>query len=204
MFFAIYFRRRIVGAERIPKRGALILASNHASFLDPPLIGTSVHREASYLARESLFRIPILGRIIASINALPIDREGKSARGLKAILARLSAGQAVVLFPEGTRTSDGRLLPARSGIGLAIVQSAAAVVPVKIFGSFEAFSRKMRFPKPHKITIVFGEAMDFQNEIEKAKSRGQARKQIYFTIANRIMKQIQHLQIDGCIDANHD
>lgn len=194
--FSTYFRWRIIGEEQVPKRGALIFASNHASFLDPPLIGSSVHREAFYLARESLFRVPILGRIISSINALPVDRSGKSPRGLKTILARLSEGKAVVLFPEGTRSADGSLLPARSGIGLAVVQSSAKVVPVRIFGSFQSYSRKMRFPRPKKITIVYGMPIDFSNEIKAAKSSVGAKKRHYSIIANHIMKQIEKLNYE--------
>ncbi len=98
--FLVYFRWRVVGEKRIPLTGPVILASNHASFLDPPLIGGSTPREASFLARESLFRFPVLGAFIRSINALPVDREGKSPKGLKTILDRLEQRHPDVLILE--------------------------------------------------------------------------------------------------------
>lgn len=196
--FLIYFRWRVVGANRIPKTGPVILASNHASFLDPPLIGGATPRESSFLARESLFRFPVLGAFIRSINALPVDRGGRSPKGLKAILDRLAQGKPVVLFPEGTRTSDGALLPARSGVGLAVIKSGAPVVPIRIFGSFESYSRKMWFPRPTHIAVVYGEPIDFSREIEEAKTGKKERvKAIYAEVANRIMSEIDALKPDG-------
>ncbi len=196
--FTVYFRWRVVGVERIPMDGPVVFASNHASFLDPPLIGASVPREASFLARESLFRFPLLGAVIRSINAVPVDRDGKSPRGLKAILDRLSTGMPVVLFPEGTRTRDGRLLPARSGVGLAVVKSGAPVVPIRIFGSFESYSRKMWFPRPCKISVVYGDPIDFGSLLEEAKGKDKARtKQIYSEVSDRIMNAIGELRPDG-------
>ena len=202
--FLIYFRWRVVGANRIPSTGPVILASNHASFLDPPLIGGATPREASFLARESLFRFPILGTFIRSINALPVDRGGKSPKGLKAILDRLAKGKPVVLFPEGTRTSDGALLPARSGVGLAVIKSGAPVVPIRIFGSFESYSRKMWFPRPSRIAVVYGEPIDFSREIEEAKTGKKERvKAIYAEVADRIMAEIAALSPDGTSRAVH-
>lgn len=194
--FTIYFRWRIQGADNVPASGPVILASNHASFLDPPLVGCATNREASYLARESLFDVPVLGTIIRIINALPVDREGKSPKGLKAILDRLAEGWPIVLFPEGTRTSDGSLLPARAGVGLAVIKSRAPVVPVRIIGSFEAYSREMKFPRPRKITVVFGQPMTFEDEIATVQSGDKAQvKATYAAVANRIMDAIGHLDV---------
>lgn len=196
--FLVYFRWRVVGEKRIPLTGPVILASNHASFLDPPLIGGSTPREASFLARESLFRFPVLGAFIRSINALPVDREGKSPKGLKTILDRLAKGNPVVLFPEGTRTGDGALLPARSGVGLAVVKSGAPVVPIRIFGSFESYSRKMWFPRPSRIAVVYGNPIDFDALIAESKVAKKERvKEIYSEVADRIMAEIGALKEDG-------
>ena len=194
--FTLYFRWRVHGENRIPQSGPVILASNHASFLDPPLVGSAARREASYLARESLFRVPLLGALIRSINALPVDREGKSPRGLKSILVRLAEGKPVVLFPEGTRSLDGGLLPARSGVGLAVVKSGAPVVPVRVFGSFEAYSRKMWLPRPKQISVVFGPPIRFDEMIEAARPQGKERmKAVYSEIADQIMASIASLEL---------
>src|SRR4051812_4460087 len=113
VLYATCFRWRIFNAERVPKSGPVILAGNHASYLDPPLIGSALPRDINYLARESLFRFPVVGVILRSWNCVPVDREGGGGAGLKAILNRLEKGGGIILFPEGTRTRDGRLQPAR-------------------------------------------------------------------------------------------
>src|SRR5215475_12427085 len=146
--FALYFGWRVYHDDRVPRKGPVILAANHASFLDPPLVGSGLHRDINYLARKSLFRVPLLGWILRTVNAVPVDRDGGGAAGLKAIMDRLHDGGAIILFPEGTRTLDGRLQPARSGVGLTVIKSDAPVVPVRVFGTFEAYGRHLKFPRP--------------------------------------------------------
>src|ERR1022692_2993162 len=155
--YATYFRWRVFGAENVPESGGVILASNHASFLDPPLVGSGLNRDINYLARESLFRFPGIGALLRSWNSVPVDRDGGGAAGLKAILERLPAGGGIILFPEGTRTRDGKLQPARSGIGLVVIKSQAPVVPVRVFGTFEAYGRNHTFPRPKKVAVKYGE-----------------------------------------------
>src|SRR6266571_2958269 len=159
--FVVYFRWRVYHPERVPLKGPVILAANHASFIDPPLVGSGLKREINYLARESLFRFPVAGAVLRAVNSVPVDREGGGAAGLRAILDRLLAGGGIILFPEGTRTRDGKLQPARSGIGLVVIKSTAPVVPVRVFGTYEAFGKHMRFPLPKQLTVKFGEPMDF-------------------------------------------
>src|SRR5213593_4858575 len=160
--FATYFHWRVYHPERVPREGPVILAANHASFIDPPLVGAGLRRDINYLARESLFRFPGIGALLRSWNSVPVDREGGGAKGLKAILDRLLDGGAIILFPEGTRTRDGKLQPARSGIGLTVIKSTAPVVPVRVFGTFEAFGRYMRFPRPRRIAVKYGQPMLFE------------------------------------------
>src|SRR2546422_9929319 len=110
LVFAFYFRWRFYHRERVPLRGPVTLAANHGSFIDPPLVGSGLKREINYLARESLFRFPVVGATLRAVNSVPVDRDGGGAAGLRAILDRLLAGGGVILFPEGKRTR-GRLLP---------------------------------------------------------------------------------------------
>src|SRR6185295_12626599 len=161
LLYRFYFRWRVFHPERVPLTGPVILASNHSSFLDPPLVGAGLKRGINYLARESLFRFPGIGALLRSWNSVPVDREGGGAAGLKAILDRLLAGGAIILFPEGTRTYDGKLQPARSGIGLTVIKSNAVVVPVRVFGTFEAYGRALKFPRPHSIAVKYGRPMNF-------------------------------------------
>lgn len=193
--YSTYFRWKLVGREHVPLSGSVILAGNHASFIDPPLIGCALHREINYLARESLFRFPVVGAVLRSWNAVPVDRDGGGARGLKAILDRLLKGGAIIVFPEGTRTKDGSLQPARSGIGLMVIKSTAPVIPVRVFGTYEAYGRHMKFPRPRKIGVVYGAPIDFTALRAEAKTCSKDRlKVIYQEVADRIMAEIAKLE----------
>jgi len=195
VMYATYFRWRVFGAENVPVNGGVILASNHASFLDPPLVGCGLKRDINYLARESLFRFPGIGALLRSWNAVPVDRDGGGAKGLKIILDRLLNGAGIILFPEGTRTKDGKLQPARSGIGLTVIKSQAPVVPVRVFGTFEAYGRHVKIPKPQRITVKYGKPMNFEMLRAEAKICDKARlKEIYQQVADEIMAAIAKLE----------
>jgi len=195
LVYATYFRWRVFNPERVPLAGPVILASNHASFLDPPLVGAGVKRGINYLARDTLFRFPGIGWLLRRWNSVPVDREGGGAAGLKAILDRLLAGGAIILFPEGTRTRDGKLQRARSGIGLTVIKSNATVVPVRVFGTYEAYGRHVKFPRPRKIAVKYGRPMNFEELRAEAKSCSKARlKEIYQEVADEIMTAIARLE----------
>ena len=195
LYFALYHRWEVRGAEHIPATGPVVLASNHASFLDPPLVGAAARREINYLARESLFRFPVVGNLLRNVNAVPVDREGGGAAGLRAILDRLLAGGAIILFPEGTRSADGDLQQAKSGIGLTVIKSEAPVVPVRVSGTFHALNRLQSFPRPHKVAVTFGSPLTFTAERAEAKTCLKPRlKEIYQEVADEIMAAIGELK----------
>ena len=186
----VYFRVRVEGLEHVPLQGPLILASNHVSYLDPPVIGSMVPRVVNFLARDSLFRVPGLGWFFRQLNTVPVDR-ASGAPGLKAILDRLQAGGGIIVFPEGTRSPDGRPLPAKAGIGLTVLKSAAPVVPVRMDGAFEAWGRHRIFPRPRKIVLRFGRPLTFAAERNEAAVCSKPRlKALYQEVADEIMVQI--------------
>jgi 1-acyl-sn-glycerol-3-phosphate acyltransferase len=192
--YRVYFRLRISDAAHVPPGGPVILASNHASFVDPTIVGVGVTRMCNYLARANLFRNPIFGWWLREVGVVPLDRDGGSAAGLKTILGRLRLGSAILLFPEGTRSPDGRLQPARSGIGLMVLKSGAPVVPVRVEGSFAAWGRHHLVPRPHRITVRFGQVLHFEKELEEARSCSKERlKQLYQEVSDRIMAAIAGL-----------
>jgi len=196
IIFALYFRSRAFHAERVPETGPVILASNHASFLDPFLVGASVSREINYLARDDLFRFPVIGWLLRQWQSVPVNREGGGAKGLKAILDRLLAGGAIILFPEGTRTRDRKLQPARSGIGLTVIKSPAPVVPVRVFGTYEAYNRHMRLPRPRRVEVKFGQPLLFERLRAEAKTCSKERLiRIYQEVAEEIMAAITTLDL---------
>ena len=193
--FSTYFRLRVFNAERVPQNGSVLLAANHESFLDPPLVGASLSRPINFLARDTLFRFPLVGAVLRSWNSVPVDRDGGGSTGLRQILDRLLAGGAIIVFPEGTRTRDGRLQPARSGVGLVVVKSQAPVVPVRVFGTYQAFGRHVRFPRPCRLAVKFGVPMQFDNLRAEAKACSKPRvREIYQQVADEIMREIAALQ----------
>jgi 1-acyl-sn-glycerol-3-phosphate acyltransferase len=126
---------------------------------------------------------------------VPVDRDGGTGRGLKAILDRLERGGAIILFPEGTRTLDGQLQPARAGIGLAVLHSTAPVVPVRVFGTFEAYGKRRRLPRPRRLTVKYGRPLDFAALRAGAEAASKPRvKQIYQEVADEIMSAIARLE----------
>lgn len=189
----VYFRLEARGLENVPPHGPMILASNHASYLDPPVIGCMIPRMVNFLARDSLFRWPLLGALIRRFNAVPVDRQSGAA-GLRAILDRLHAGGGILLFPEGTRSQDGQLLPAKPGLGMAVLKSSAPVVPVRVIGAFEALGRNRWFPKPSKIVVCFGAADSFVAARSEASTCSKARlKEMYQQVTDEIMARIAAL-----------
>ena len=129
------FRLKIEGEKYVPPCGAVILASNHISLLDPPVIGTATTRELNYLAKAELFDHPILRWIITGLNALPIKREGVDKDALKKMVRLLRKGEPLLLFPEGTRSKGEKLGRGRSGVGMLALKTETLVVPVHISGS---------------------------------------------------------------------
>jgi len=158
-FFDGLYDYEVAGVERVPLRGPVILASNHESYLDPPAVGAVIPRHLAYFARESLFRPP-LGMILHRLGAVPVKRDAADIRSLKRILAVLRADGGIVVFPEGTRSDGGALLPPKPGAGMLACRSGAPVVPTRIFGSAEAFGRRHRFPRvTRRIRVVYGEPL---------------------------------------------
>jgi 1-acyl-sn-glycerol-3-phosphate acyltransferase len=195
LVFRVYFRWRVFNPERVPREGPVILASNHASFIDPPLVGAGLRRGINYLAREDVFNSPVSGWILRNWNTVPVDRDGGGAAGLKAILDRLLAGGAIILFPEGTRSPDGRLRPARSGIGLTVIKSTAPVIPVRVFGTFEAYGRHLRIPRPRRVAVKYGRPMYFEALRAEARHCSRPRlKGIYQQVADELMEAIAKLE----------
>jgi len=186
-----FFSFRVLHADRVPKEGGVILASNHQSFLDPPLLGISCPREIHTLARKSLFDWPILGRIFPRINVVPLDQKRGDMGALKTFIRLANEGRATAIFPEGTRSATGELQPAQPGLGLIIAKTLVPVVPVRIFGAYEAFPRNRKIPKSHPITVVIGEPIYFTKQDLEG-----AGKDVYQKLSDRVMNKIAELSID--------
>jgi 1-acyl-sn-glycerol-3-phosphate acyltransferase len=146
--FTLGFSFRSRGDRNMPFEGPVLLLANHQSFLDPLIVGLCARRPLIYLARKTLFKNPLFAALIRSLNAVPIDQEGIGKDGIRTILEQLQLGRAVVVFPEGERTPDGRMLPLKPGIHLLIKRTQAPIVPVGIAGAFDAWPRRRAYPIP--------------------------------------------------------
>ncbi len=149
------FSFRMEGTRHIPRRGPVLLISNHQSVFDPIALGLVARRPLIYLSRKTLFHPPWFGWWIRSLGAEPVDQEGVAKEGLRAILKHLEAGAGVVVFPEGTRTETGALSPLKPGVQLLMRRARMPVVPVGIAGAFEALPYWKKVPK---LSPLFGEA----------------------------------------------
>jgi cytidylate kinase len=159
VFCRIFFKLHIAGRENVPEQGPLVLICNHQSFLDPVLCGIFVKRPLYFLARDSLFR-GLFGWLIASVNTIPVKRGTADLAAMKTIISKLKQGNAVCLFPEATRTSDGKITAFKPGFGLLCRRGGAAVVPVLIDGTFEAWPRhKKLFSSGGHIAICYGKCI---------------------------------------------
>lgn len=193
-FFGIAYAMEVHHAERARIPGGAYFASNHASFLDPPLVGTALEEPIFYLARNTLFKPPIFSWLLPRLNTVPVDRDNAELSSLRVSMQVVKEGKKMVVFPEGTRTPDGSLQPAQRGVGMLVAKTGVPVIPVRIFGSFEAFPRTSKFPKlDGKIHVVFGHPIHFSEEELTAK--GKAGQQ---AISDRVMQAIASLTVpDG-------
>jgi 1-acyl-sn-glycerol-3-phosphate acyltransferase len=190
VLFDMFFRGEVVGADNLPARGGFLLAANHASFLDPPIIGCHISRQIAYFARKTLWRRGIASWWLDSVGTIPVDRDGgQDVSAIKRVLKALKEERGLILFPEGTRTRDGQLQPAKAGVGFIAVKTQVPVIPVRIFGSYEAFGkgRGLRLGTP--VTVVFGRPM--QPSAYDEPKAGKERSQI---ASERIMAEIANLQ----------
>jgi len=188
--FVCFFSYRVVGKEKLVTEGPVLIASNHESFLDPPLVGVGYDKAVYMLARKTLFR-GLGAWLYPKLNAIPIDQERPDMTSLKKIIKLLRQGNQVVIFPEGARTLDGELQSAEAGTGLIVAKSKVVVQPVRIFGARDALPRgssKMRFVP---ITLVVGDPITFTPEELKAKGRDE-----YQKISDRIMKEISKIELE--------
>lgn len=185
------FDYRVVGQERLDIPGGALIACNHASFLDPPFVGLAFDEPLHYFARHTLFSHPIAGWLLKRWQAIPINRDKPDAGSLKSTIRLLRAGGKVLVFPEGTRTPDGTLQPAEAGVGLFIAKGQVPVLPVRIFGTHDAYSRNHKVLHPASVTVAIGEL--WFPDTQAAATQG---RDLYQSLADEVMERIERIQID--------
>lgn len=189
-FTSRYFGIRSQGTQNIPETGPFVILANHASNLDPYMIGyTSEYREVGFMAKEELFRNPIFGWIIRNCGAFPVKRGKQDAEAIQRFHDFLGFGKPLCLYPEGTRTLDGELQPARKGVGLLLYNAKVPAIPAYIDGTFKSFPKGTFFPKPGKVTVSYGPPIPLEDLYQLPPEKA-----TYQLICERVMNQIAALK----------
>ncbi|MBN9653093.1 1-acyl-sn-glycerol-3-phosphate acyltransferase [Halobacillus sp. GSS1] len=170
------YRIKIVGKKNIPAEGPVIICSNHISNMDPPVVGITSSRNIYFLAKEELFKNPVIGGILKKVHAFPIKRGMRDRNALRKGLDILKEGHALGLFPEGTRQKNGEIGKGLAGAGFFALRSEAAIVPCAIIGPYKRFKR---------LKVVYGEPIDM-TEYREQKASAQV-------VTDRIMEEIRQL-----------
>jgi 1-acyl-sn-glycerol-3-phosphate acyltransferase len=169
--FAVWLRYRARGVEKIPTVGGGLLLTNHQSFLDPLLVGLPLRRPVSFLARDTLFKIPVIGWILRHTYVMPLSRETGGAAGIRETLRRIDQGFLVGIFPEGTRSVDGSLGTFKPGFAALVRRTNLPIYPVGIAGAYRALGKGSLFLKPRRVCVVFGDPFAAET-IAELKQRG--------------------------------
>ena len=187
-FAEVFSTLEVEGWENVPA-GACLFASNHQSMLDPPLIGSSLPREISFIARRSLFDNAVFGFVIRACHSIPVDRGEADIGAIRAALAALKAGEGLLIFPEGTRSQDGVIAAPKAGAGLLACKSGVPVVPIRIRGARDVLPRGAHFPVGSaRIRVRFGKAMT-PAEYDPGEGRGDRS----LEASRRILERIESL-----------
>ncbi|HSX37237.1 MAG TPA: (d)CMP kinase [Chlamydiales bacterium] len=188
-FFKVCFGLKIYGLNHF-RPGAGIIVANHASNYDPPVLSISCPEEVHFLAKESLFNIPLLGRIIRLLNAHPVSRSVTDASTFRSLIVLLQAGKKVILFPEGGRSQDGRMQPLQRGLAFLVQKGGCPIFPAYIRGTYEAWPIQRKFPKLFgKISVAFGPP------IEWSEFEGLNKKEAEQKLNERTMQALNDLQL---------
>ena len=188
-YFSTLYEYTQSGLENIPRQGPIILAANHVSFYDPPVIGACIARPINYFARATLFR-GIFGTGLEQIGTIPVAPENADVKSLKAIFKALKLGGAVAIYPEGTRSPDGQLMAPKPGAGMIACKSGATVIPTRIFGTYEIYGRHQLLPKVGgRIHVAYDRPMT-NEEVDP----GKAHPERYLEASRRIMQRIACLE----------
>ena len=184
------FRGDITGTKNLPMESGYILASNHVSHLDPPIVGAFLTRQVSFFARKSLWKPGFASWWLNRVGTIPVDRDGGAdITAIKRVIQTLQSGKVIILFPEGTRSPNGQLQEPKGGVGMIACKTRMPVVPARIFGSYEAFGRGGALRLGSPIDVTYGRPLlpDEYDRPEDGRER-------YQKTAERIMAAIAALE----------
>ncbi len=186
----LFYGHRVYGKKNIPKEGGGIVASNHSSYIDPPLIGISYPGEVHFLARATLFNRPFFAWLIGQLNTHPVAKGKENVSTFKLAVELIMSGKKIVLFPEGTRSEDGELKAGQLGVGMLVMRTKCFVIPAYVHGSYEIWGKHRKLPKltGQKTAVVFGSPLHFSEEGVQDKKEWQQH------CTDQIMEAIKNLR----------
>jgi len=161
----IHFRIRVSGGEHLPRRGGFIVAANHASLLDPPIVGAQLPRQVAAFARKSLWKGGIASWWLTIVGVIPVDRDGGSdVRAIRRVLQALKQEKGIILFPEGTRSRTGEMGTFKAGLGMLVAATQVPVVPCFLRGTYAAWPSERKWPRRGaKISLHIGLPLRFDD-----------------------------------------
>ena len=185
-WFGLILRTRVIGAENIPESGAFILAANHVSNWDPPLLGTFINREICYMGKKELFKNSVMAWICRSLHVFPVKRGAADKTAIKTAVKILKDGKCFGIFPEGTRSKTGKLGKAESGVSLIAAITKAPIIPAAIVNTEKIFSSEVKFPR---LAVVYGMPLKFTGSTKDRNALD--------SFAQSIMNEIAKLKADA-------
>jgi 1-acyl-sn-glycerol-3-phosphate acyltransferase len=178
-YFRLFYRWHIIGRENIPADGSLLVVSNHISLLDPPLVGSGMTRQLTFMTKAELFKIPILSWVLRNVGAFPVKRGTGDREALRLALKLLEEDRALLMFPEGTRSKSGEMEKGQSGAAFFALRSKATILPAAVIGTYKLFS---------KVTLVYGRPLDLTQYREQHRN-----KETMGLVTQEIMSAIENL-----------
>ena len=158
IWYGIFLRTKVIGAENIPQTGAFILAANHMANWDPPFLGTFINREVNYMGKEELFKNPVMAAICRGLHVFPVKRGAADKAAIKTAVKILKNGDCLGIFPEGTRSKTGRIGKAEPGVSLIAAMTKVPIIPAAIVNTNKIFSAEVKFPR---LAVIYGKPMKF-------------------------------------------
>jgi 1-acyl-sn-glycerol-3-phosphate acyltransferase len=160
VFASVVFDLKVYGIRNIPRTGGVLIVSNHQSLLDPPLLGARMPRPMSYMAKSELFKHKAFAWLIRRLGAFPVKQGAGDVGAIKETVNRLQEGRVLNIFPEGSRTENGEVLPMQPGVGLVVRRAGVPIVPAAICGSYEAWPKGSKYFRRHPVRVVYGPPID--------------------------------------------
>jgi 1-acyl-sn-glycerol-3-phosphate acyltransferase len=184
----LLLRFKVIGREHVPERGGAIIASNHMSYLDIPLLGCALTRRADFVGKSELFKNPIIGFFFRRLGGFPIKREKVDRLAIAEAVKRLQSGRLLVFYPEGRRSENGQLQQAKPGVGMVAAHARVPIIPAFIEGTERVLPKRSKRLRLHPVVIRFGPPID-PSHFDGFEGKG-----LYLEISRRVMHQIHELQ----------